>query len=179
MASAKYPEFDSFFNKAEEVKLNKLGMAAKTFSQAIWKEMEGDEELISMVHVYPQGSIFSMGTIVAITDKRFFWCDSDIASFYKLEDILNVNADFQKVVVKTISDATSFGEKSTEKNWKPKFVEQLKEQINKSKNKNLSPEPKQENSDDISKLERLASLFQKGLITADEYAIQKGKILYG
>ena len=55
------------------------------------------------------------------------------------------------------------------------FVKMVQDQIGKSKNQGSAPAPAAD--DPVAKLEKLSEMLDKGLITAEEFAEQKAKIL--
>lgn len=151
------------------------------------KELNHLPEILSdgeQVLAFTSGLMDSNTWLITLTDRRIIFLDKGMIYGLKqttidLDKVNSVSGQtgilFGKII---IEDGAS--SRKIENVWKKTvvaFTNKVRDAIEARKNASRQPVIMQKEDDVVSKLEKLASLFEKGILTQEEFAAQKAKIL--
>ena len=142
--------------------------------------MDGEQVL-----AFTSGLMDGNTWLITLTDKRVIFLDKGMLYGLKqtvidLDKVNSVSGQTGIIFGKiTIEDGAS--SRSIDNVWKKtvvRFTSKVRDAIEARKQAHRAhAAPAQSNDDVVSKLERLAALVEKGILTHDEFLIQKQKIL--
>ena len=122
--------------------------------------------------------------LVVLTDNRLLFLDKGMLYGLKqvsipLDQVTSVSGStgmmMGEIYVNTSSNQGNIKLEMVINKAVNTFVKMVQDQIGKSKNQGSAPAPAAD--DPVAKLEKLSEMLDKGLITAEEFAEQKAKIL--
>lgn len=173
--------------RAEEFK--KISKASGDDSFGVKKELKVlPEHLMDNEQVTGLTSGFYDGNtwLVVLTDNRLLFLDKGMLYGLKqvsvpLDQVTSISGStglmMGDIFVGTSGDQGNIKIEAVIKKAVDVFVKMVQDQITKSKNQGSASAPAQTADDPVAKLEKLAEMLDKGLLTEEEFAEQKAKVL--